>query len=699
MSYDATNTFDAPPALATAGCVYLAHYDLTKVAPDTLTIDQSFKISKVFNRFSPGTFDLTVTPGNTALTSVNAPSYLSCQVGSQGGMVTGNYYQTGIATASGVGPTADNATSFTIVDVFTLNRSYGNRAQDYGAISTLGPINSAVRSGNIKSTVDPIYLTSGAVGTNADLQASNNLNGTTSLRDQTVCLIKRAIPSGGAVVGGQAVGTVKSWVNGVAAATAPTTYTAPAGVARPAIGGQTVGPPGCNPGTLLYHTMLVIQGAVSDADIATLTAWVKAKFFNQLGVARTPLYSTSSGQSNSAYCHQNAGYSYYHESAIMRQLFGNPTMTEVGAEEAYPNSPDFSGTPLLISNYFWTDSTHTNTTAQAQGLSFVDDISTPGTLTLSTGDGAGFQGYYSAAPMQGLFCWPWIQGEADTQALFTTTTYNWNVAGQPQAADTLTQRLNRYQQGLHFLFGSVKTFTGNAACKFALQHTWVVDNNLQAAQQAYRKAVGGFLTNGNIFHYLAPASVSPHYDDPSRYKINAERGRAKAWQMKQAGASPPGNAPGPSYGQFPAITTVTAVAGNKYVDVTFSNPNSATTLKNLVAAGQSAWEVRAGTVTTALAFGAYEFGGTARTLDTAVLPALQSPFVVRVYCTSSNVSGEKLTVFYARQYVAAWFGAMLTDDASTACAPEPLLDIKNFPFYRADAPVANEYCGVSTTVA
>lgn len=413
-------------------------------------------------------------------------------------------------------------------------------------------------------------------------------------------------------------------------------------------------------------------------------------------------------------------------------LTGTPNCMDFSRSTTYGGSSwGKPGAMLLLSEGARTDASTYKTTENA----FIDDITTtqgdPATYTLCTQSGTA--GNYlrtdisNLTTVQGVSVPPgitWVQGE-NSVSQWTNTSTNATVTGCTYAAAQGTyDYAARYAIGLALFPQLVSAGFGmSETLPMAIQPIASTSGGLQDSWQAiwavYQilcdQSDGGiFMSNGCPWHQTG--IPQQHYPAWAYEYLSVETARTWTWYLKQKGTLYTEGSNGPSYGQFPRIASMTAKAGDTHVDVTVSNPNGASTLK-LGTYPQMGWRLMSATTTQAIktssavsngltgAAGTMEIGGTQLAL--AGNPQLVAPFTVRLPLAAALTSGTRLTLFYAdpntmkpyasNTYPLAQdpFLAMATDDSSTACAPEPLLD----PQYRRDMPIMAECCGLVVTVA
>lgn len=522
-----------------------------------------------------------------------------------------------------------------------------------------------------------------------------------------------------------------------------------------------------SPGAHTHHFTAVYSGAATDAEVGNITKHFNAIVMNATGkstVRKNNYVPVSYGQSNSSnranlangatyapyiiapdgnsypnYLNTTGGdYSNYVTDEVWNGLTGCPNNVDCTAGVRTNKVFGIDGTILLASEYNNTSSTAYNT----NGNMVIDDITSavtqgdPSTYTMTTTTMAGADSLaqWKALATQGmgpLRGFTWIQGESSVTNWDNSGNSNAGVTGCTYAtALSHYDFAHRYAVGLEWL---PKILQKEASLTYTpiVGIQPVVSNDRDDQWAAYQilcdqaaAAVTGdnppapthFLSNACPWHNTGIPGI--HYPCWTYEYLAAETARTWAWLYKKQGWLYTEGCDGPTYGQFPRITGVTAVAGNKYVDITVSNPNNASTLK-LNGLGILTWGVYSGTTSQAIktetattngltgSAGTMEIGGTS-ILDTTGAPTLISPFVIRLPLTSVLTSGTKVTVFYAKPSIMTPlnngfvyplpndpFQNMITDDAGTACPPEPLLN----PMFRRDMPLTMETCGFVVTVA
>ncbi len=584
--------------------------------------------------------------------------------------------------------------------------------------------------------------------------------GPTSYDAQLLAIARVMQTSGGSASGSPA--STKVYVNNVLSTQQGDKYVAPtAPLSQICIGdGASFMRSEWRPGHT-HHFTLIFFGQLTVADIAALTAHFDAKMFRSLSRAtsRALTWWATIGQSladdyngntnNSAYTGTYTAQSglvvpspgligqnspLLVEEEVVAGLTGAPVYVNHGRNQ---NGGALSiatpGRVLLGSEQPWTNSTTPNYTSTG----FIDDYSaavTPGTpstyqLDAHSGSaGANLVAYIAACqaagvPMPAGIVWNQGQNSAGDWAV---TSNNANIAGNFYAsAVTVENYAGRWCQAMTLLPGLITAAWGGSASSplpMAIDHLSTISQGSQPQHQAIMAAAQIlvdqnptriFLAGGNSWQHSG-SSPSLHYVMEKFENGKAEHARTIKWWEKAKGTLYIEGASGPAYGQFPRLSSISAVTGNAYIDVTITNPNAATTLLLSSSAPTLGWRAYTGTTTTAIytagalagattsgAAGTYEKGGTALTITGVTLIA---PFKVRLALSAALVAGTKVTVFYADAYAMDGVGGtaypkspeafknMLTDSSGTDfAAAEPLLS----PFYKGrHMPVAIEACGL-----
>ncbi len=767
----ATFTMATPGAMATADAVTLA---CTGTFPTLGNVIMNATTTYYLIKRADGTFQLASTAANAA-----AGAFVPLSSPGSGTLTFTDSTKslTSTATMNWFGLPMSSGQIYSFVDVLTIDRNHfrplsGTAGlgggdftnQPWMSISSVGSIwlgiggagnSTAANKGRLGCNIRRTY--NGQVA----MESANVGVPSAATYDAQLLVIVRVMQTNGASSGNGA--SVKHYINGAASTQQGDLYAVPAEPLCQIVVGDGAawqGVPLRSGHT--QHDFCVIQGAVNVADVAAITAFFDARMGHALAKAgsRAPQsVPPTHGQSNGDNRNGSANSALYSGTVTtpgglvltnaQNTVGGNVALQAgedvwaglTGTAAVYQDygrgtvSPLSAATPsrtLLCSEAPWGSSTAVGTTTTG----FIDDCSgnvTPGTastyqLDTHTGSaGANLTAYYAGlaangAPMPKAF--NWVQGENSALA-WSGSVYNKDVSGSPYAGSTLEQCCGRYVQGLGLLQGFVTGLAAaSATLPIGLQHIVSVSGGtslqhtaLMAADQIYVDQNPGkaLFVNANPWHHTGLPGL--HYESFTYEYLAAETSRVWTWWFKQLGTLYVEGAAGPAYGQFPRLSSVSAVAGNSYVDVTITNPNGATTLLLSGSGPLLGWAVRTGTTTTAIstagavagsmlsgAAGTYEKGGTALTITGATLLA---PFKVRLALSTGLAAGTKVTVFYGDAITMDAantgsyprspdpFQSMLTDNSGSVFAgAEPLLQA----FYRGrHMPVAVEACGLAVT--
>jgi len=656
----------------------------------------------------------------------NGAKWMANQLGPLGGLYF-DANERGLATAVGTGIALTTSTPYTVVDIFTVDR-----ARTAGTTSK-SSTHSFVGSATSESSGNNTYVCTGTAagplatgstgpnpgcigvsGWNTSATSANVVNDAT-VRDtgmQTVCVIRRCIPSAGGTVSGQAAGTMKVWINGSAAGTA--TLRDNTGTSRISIGNSPAGGAG-SVSPNIHHETVIITGLPTDADIAAIYAAAQTGYANQIGVTRTPIDVDGWGQSNDlgmrdgnwAGTGDGADYAKVTQNQVIRQLFGG-----IGVRDWSRSAPSASqwgrgATALLRS---WEAAAVAGTTLASPSTAFFDDMGStdPNTWTLNTvAASAGKQlndAILSLPDPSKLGYLVLLQGESGYPTLGSVgTSYNAEVTGCIYKGELGEAAAGRRYAALTRAVAIFRALTGNANLLLGIDVANVANDLTRAIDilWAINNPTLGFLASANPYHVKVPdtsvAANTDHYSPASYYRNAIIRARAVAWAMDAAGNRPTGNLARPAYGQFPTVKAVTATVGNSYIDVQFNLPNGGSLV--LGSDATRGWEVFASTTATAMGTSGFniETGGSPLTISSVALKP-GSTDTVRLTLSAALTAGKK-AVFYGRVSSSgvangAGFLDMLTDDAGTSAATEPYLESR----FRMNMPAALFPYGVAVTV-
>lgn len=714
--YDATTNDAAKMTLRSASIV--------TATPNTSGVADRVDVLK--NRITAGSPlpDLIKIAAGTA--QQNGAKFMANQLGGFGGLYF-DANERGLATATGTGITLSTSTPYTVVDIFTVDR-----ARTAATTARYG-IQSFVGTGTAESAGNNCYVATGTaaaplatgstgpnpgcIGVNAwntSATSANVVNDATA-RDttmQTVCVIRRCIPSAGGSVSGQSAGTVRTWINGTLAGTA--TLRDSTGVSRIAIGNA----PGGGATTFspnLHHETVILTGLPTDADIAALTAWAQQRYANQIGVARTPIDQNGWGQSNElgmrdgnwAGTGDGADYQKVTQNQVIRQLFGAVGVRDWGRSPPSASQWGRGATALLRS---WEAAAVPGTTLASPSTAFFDDMGStdPNAWVLNTAAGsAGAQLSAAIASLPDpskLGYLVILQGESGFPTLGSVgTSYNAEVTGSIYKGELGEAAAGRRYAALTRAVAIFRSLTGNSNLRLGIDVA-NVGNDLTRSIDilwAINNPTLGFLASANPYHVKVPdisvAANTDHYSTASYYRNAIVRARAVAWAMDASGNRPTGNLSRPAYGQFPTVASVAATVGNNFIDVRFNMPNGGSLV--LGSNPTRGWEVFAATTSVAMGTSGFniETGGSPLTI-TGVALAPGRTDTVRL-TLSANLTAGKRTVFYGRVSSSgvangAGFLDMLTDDAGTSAAVEPYVESR----FRMNMPAALFPYGVAVTV-
>lgn len=402
----------------------------------------------------------------------------------------------------------------------------------------------------------------------------------------------RIIGASAAAIGTQAPGTIRPFLNSASPAISDVAFVPDADgrVMIGTINGATNLSVNCFDGPI-FRT-IIIDGPVTDAEIASLITWANQRVYGKMGATFGIRPRMLKGQSNGATILGAAAsatlaqdYGQARGDALYRQLWGLPTAADYSTFFSVSVTA-LAAKPIVESNNAWANSTTLNTALAGSiddinGAASATDPTTWPAITVS-GTAVGprihppVSGFAHASSLYSVLE---LHSENDGNSLGSTTGFNRHVVGNIYAGISMPQALAHFMAGKARELDLLRAESGNPNLKMGVGLLGFnqTGNGFDLVKIAQIQIVRNnptkfFLLGENPGYYFQSDLTSTIHWQFAAYDLFCRLGaRAEAYDQKLNGFTPTGALQsGPSYGKSPRITGISAVAGNSYIDLTVS---------------------------------------------------------------------------------------------------------------------------------